>query len=173
MTLFPSDGGQIRVDKSSYVQGSKSVRVSVYKDGNTFILHFLEPVDEVLPKDNSDEEQADKQEIENKTDEQPQEHIEKSEIEGNEKESLKSTCKKVKPICDFSSFVAQFSDGMTMTHSGYGPSGSIMDWEPNETETALTVTVPEAGTTAHGTPSPQPKASSPKARKKMDEETKR
>jgi len=171
ITLFPNDGGQIRVDKNSYIQGSSTVRVSVHKDGNAFILHFLEPVDEILPKNDCEQEQV---EAETKPDEQSQEHIEKSEIEGTEKENLKNTSKKAIPLCEFSSFVAQFSDGMTLTHSGYGPSGSLIEGGFNETEVAVTsITVPEGGATAHGTPSPQPKATSPKARKKMDDEAKR
>lgn len=175
-TLFPSDGGQIRVDKNSYVQGAKNVRVSVYKDGNIFILHFLEPLDEIMPKEDDEQKQAESKETEDKNieEEVPQEHIEKSEIEGTEKETLSDNHKDAKPFCDFSSFVAQFSDGMILTHSGYGPCGSNIDAEPKESEIVLaSITVPEGGATAHGTPSPQPKASSPKARKKMDEEAKR
>ncbi|XP_031553104.1 sperm-associated antigen 17-like isoform X2 [Actinia tenebrosa] len=179
-TLFPSDGGQIRVDKNSYVQGAKNVRVSVLKDGNVFVLHFVDPVGEILPQEDTEPEgikikEENNQESKEKHDD---EGIEKSEIEGNEKEQKelsKKFHKGPKPFCDFSSFVAQFNDGMILTHSGYGPSGSIISKELKETEAQLisSIVVPEGGGAAHGTPSPQPKAGSPKSRKKMDEEIKR
>lgn len=174
-TLFPSDGGQIRVDKDSYVQGAKNVRVSVYKDGNIFVLHFLEPMDDIQTKEDTEENTGSpKDEEEKNCEENAEEHIEKSEIEGTEKETIKEVPEGPKPFCDFSSFVAQFSDGMILTHSGYGPCGSIIDKEQKEAEVTVTsMAVPDGGTTAHGTPSPQPKATSPKSRKKMDDETKR
>lgn len=179
-TLFPSDGGQIRVDRNSYVQGAKNVRVSVLKDGNIFMLHFVDPVDEVLPREDSEPEENKNREenVQESKEKHDEEGIEKSEIEGNEKEqkeSSKETRKEAKSFCNFSSFVAQFNDGMILTHSGYGPSGSIIGKEPKETEAQLisSIAVPEVGGAVHGTPSPQPKAGSPKSRKKMDEEVKR
>lgn len=167
-TLFPSDGGQIRVDKDVYVQGCKNVRVSVFKDGHTFVLHFLEPLDEIEPKQ---EEILEMNQEDKKLDEE--EAIEKSEFEATEKDTVqKDIYKGPKPFCDFSSFVAQFGDGMILTHSGYGPCGSIVYQDP-DAEVSVTVAVPEGGVTTQGTPSPQPKATSPKSRKKMDEEAKR
>lgn len=50
-TLFPADGGQIRVEKDTYIHGANCVRASVLKDGNTFVLHFLEPIDEILKQE--------------------------------------------------------------------------------------------------------------------------
>ena len=56
-TMFPCDGGQIRVERNSYIQGSRNIRVSVLKDGNMFVLHFLEPIDEVLKQEEIDGEE--------------------------------------------------------------------------------------------------------------------
>lgn len=168
------------MDKNSYVQGAKNVRVSVLKDGNVFMLHFVEPVDEILPQEDAvPEENKNKDENDQESKEkQGEEGIEKSETEGTEKEQKEPTkepFKGPKPFCHFSSFVAQFNDGMILTHSGYGPSGSVFDKVPKETEAHLIpgIAVPEVGGGVHGTPSPQPKAGSPKSRKKIDEEVKR
>lgn len=56
-TLFPCDGGQIRIEKNAYIHGAICVRASVLKDGNTFVLHFLEPIDEVLKQEEIDGEE--------------------------------------------------------------------------------------------------------------------
>ncbi len=176
-TMFPADGGQIQVNKSQYVQGAKRISTSVFKDGNMFVLHFLEPIDEILTKEELEGsvEKEDGRIVtdENKQEDNAGEEVDKSEVESSEKEQHKRP-KDPKPFCDFSSFVAELSDGMVLALSGYGPSGSLKEKETKESEDIVTgylaadvVPPPQA------TPSPQPKAGSPKARKRAEEEVKR
>lgn len=174
-TMFPADGGQIQVKKAQYVQGAKSVSTSVFKDGNMFVLHFLEPTDEILTKEeeegsdgNEDESLLDK----NKTEESQEEGVEKSEVEASEKEQHKQP-KSPKPFCDFSSFVAELSDGMVVALSGYGPSGTLIEKDAKDSEDTVTGHLITDAPPPQPTPSPQLKAGSPKARKRAEEEAKR
>lgn len=175
MTVFPADGGQIQVNKSQYVQGARKVSTSVFKDGNMFVLHFLEPIDEILTKEELEglEEKDDLRIDKNEKEEYKNDELEKSEIEASEKEQQKIP-KGPKPFCDFSSFVAELSDGMVLALSGYGPSGSFKEKESKESEETVTGYL-KADTVMppQPTPSPQPKAGSPKARKRAEEEAKR
>lgn len=174
-TMFPADGGQIQVKRAQFVQGARSVSTSVFKDGNMFVLHFLEPTDEILTKE--EEEGLDEKEDEslldkNKTEESHEEGVEKSEVEASEKERNKQP-KSPKPFCDFSSFVAELSDGMVVTLSGYGPSGALIEKDAKDSEDTVTGHLIADAPPPQPTPSPQPKAGSPKARKRAEEEAKR
>ena len=182
-TMFPADGGQIQINKSKYIQGTKSVSASVFKDGNMFVLHFLEPIDEILSKEEAEGSGKKEEENYHTTSEGERNkgeageagELEKSEVEASEKEQHVKCAANSQPICKFSSFVAQLSDGMVMTLSGYGPSGTTRPEQPQATEDtvighlALTETVQPF----QPAPSPQPKAGSPKARKRAEEEVKR
>ncbi|KAK2570951.1 Sperm-associated antigen 17 [Acropora cervicornis] len=169
-TMFPADGAQIQVNKSKYVQGAKSVSTSVFKDGNMFVLHFSEPIDEILANEKEERlhEKDGTERLMEKTGLRAEE-VEKSEVEASEKEQQKRPT----PFCDFSSFVAELSDGMIVALSGYGPSGSLAEKDTRETEDTVTGHLIADPPPPQPTPSPQPKAGSPKLRKKADEEAKR
>ena len=174
-TMFPADGGQIQVNKSQYVQGARSISTSVLKDGNMFVLHFLEPIDEILSKEELEgsEGKAGVEILlhEIKQEENVEEEENKSVTEGSEKEQHR---RHPKPFCDFSSFVAALSDGMVVALSGYGPSGSLKEKEAKESEDTVTgYLTADVAPPPQATPSPQPKAGSPKARKRAEEEAKR
>lgn len=175
-TLFPADGGQIQVNKWQYVQGARSISTSVFKDGNMFVLHFLEPIDEILTKEELEgvEEKEDEAFDKNKQQEENKgEEVDKSEVEASEKEEHKQP-KDPKPFCDFSSFVGELNDGMVVALSGYGPSGSLKEKEPKESEDTVTgYLTADIAPPPQATPSPQPKAGSPKARKRAEEDAKR
>ncbi|XP_078001373.1 sperm-associated antigen 17-like isoform X2 [Glandiceps talaboti] len=47
-TLFPSDGGQIRTERTEFIQGPVSVKTCVLKDGHTFVIHILEPKEDAI-----------------------------------------------------------------------------------------------------------------------------
>lgn len=172
-TMFPADGAQIQVNKSKYVQGAKSVSTSVFKDGNMFVLHFSEPIDEILANEKEErlQEKDGTERLMEKTffDGLKAEEVEKSEVEASEKEQQKRST----PFCDFSSFVAELSDGMIVALSGYGPSGSLAEKDARETEDTVTGHLIADPPPPQPTPSPQPKAGSPKLRKRADEEAKR
>ena len=175
-TMFPADGGQIQVNKSQYVQGARSVSTLVFKDGNVFVLHFLEPVDEILTKEEAEGsgEKDDGESLLDKNNlvESKVEEVEKSEVEASEKDQRKQP-KAPKPFCDFSSFVAELSDGMIVALSGYGPSGSLIEKDAKDSEDTVTGHLTADVPPPQPTPSPQPKAGSPKARKRAEEEAKR
>ncbi|KAH9508941.1 hypothetical protein Btru_048357, partial [Bulinus truncatus] len=44
-TLFPSDGGQIKIERTEFAQGTTSVKSTVLKDGHIFTVHILNPMD--------------------------------------------------------------------------------------------------------------------------------
>lgn len=140
-----------------------------------FVLHFLEPIDEILAKEEAEgaEEKEDVESLldKNKLEEGKGEEVEKSEVEASEKEQRQP--KLPKPFCDFSSFVAELSDGMIVALSGYGPSGSLIEKESKDSEDAVTGHLIADAPPPQPTPSPQPKAGSPKARKRAEEEAKR
>ncbi|XP_015261877.1 PREDICTED: sperm-associated antigen 17, partial [Gekko japonicus] len=47
--LFPTDGGQIQVEKISFVKGSTFVTVKVVKDNHSFFIHIIDPKE--IPKE--------------------------------------------------------------------------------------------------------------------------
>jgi hypothetical protein len=146
-SMFPCDGGEIRVEKTQYVRGLKSVSTSVYKDGNVLKLHFLEPLEEILPEQPSDisvgskaeslvesgAESGEKTEDEIAEDKASDEGVEKSEFEASEKTasfnaedaSVKEMPSEPVPavFCTHASFVAELNDGMIVTCSGFGANG--------------------------------------------------
>ncbi|XP_068698646.1 sperm-associated antigen 17-like [Montipora foliosa] len=174
-SMFPADGAQIQVNMSQYVHGAKSVSTSVFKDGNMFVLHFLEPIDEIFAKKEEGSEGTEGAEgisDKNNLDDLRDEEVEKSEVEASEKEQQKQPTAP-KSFCNFSSLVAELSDGMIVALSGYGPTGSLMEKDSREIEDTVTGHLIADAAPPHPTPSPQPKAGSPKARKRAEEEAKR
>ncbi|XP_041115927.1 sperm-associated antigen 17 [Polyodon spathula] len=55
-SLFPSDGGQIKVESINYVQGLSLVEVSVMKDRHCFFIHITDPRKGLEDKDKDEEE---------------------------------------------------------------------------------------------------------------------
>ncbi|KAJ8314693.1 hypothetical protein KUTeg_006843 [Tegillarca granosa] len=132
-TLFPSDGGQIRTERTEFVQGTTSVMSSVIKDGHTFTVHVIDPKE---PSDDADDEEEEEAKIE----------VEKAEMEKSEKDeggstkdsvagssdrksaSLKSDSDKSKlSVSAFGSITATMLDGMTLALSQFGPGGESED----------------------------------------------
>lgn len=143
-SMFPCDGGEIRVEKTQYVRGSFSVSTSVYKDGDILKLHFLEPIEEILPEQPSEtstcpqaetnENPEQSEEAAGTLDEPSDEGVEKSEFEASEKTAsfhqdviVESDERSPEPaaraFCTHASFVAQLNDGMVITSSGFGAQG--------------------------------------------------
>ena len=186
-SIFPCDGGEIRVEKIQYVRGANSASISVHKDGNILKLHFLEPLEEILPDRPSeviDDSKVDSSETCEKTEDDvtqeesnaTEEGVEKSEFEANEKtasfhqdvtvESEHVSLEPTLPMfCTHASFVAQLNDGMVITCSAFGSHGKPAQHDRSFNKDS-TATVPLD-------PSPPPKVSSPKSRKKNDEEARR
>uniref|UniRef100_A0A663FH94 Sperm associated antigen 17 n=2 Tax=Accipitrinae TaxID=8955 RepID=A0A663FH94_AQUCH len=96
--LFPSDGGQIQVEKIEFVKGLTLVKVKVIKDNHNFFIHITDP------KKNLKE-------------------IEVQEI--NEEQKIRSGKLKnqKKAVSKFGSFSATLENGIQLSLSYYGPTG--------------------------------------------------
>ncbi|KAM9301129.1 sperm-associated antigen 17 [Morus bassanus] len=100
--LFPSDGGQIQVEKIEFVKDLTLVKVKVIKDNHNFFIHITDP------KKNLKE-------------------IEVQEI--NEEQKLRSGELKnqKKAVSKFGSFSATLENGIQLSLSYYGPTGKTAD----------------------------------------------
>ncbi|XP_032533747.1 sperm-associated antigen 17 isoform X10 [Chiroxiphia lanceolata] len=105
--LFPSDGGQIQVEKIEFVKGLTLVKVKVIKDNHNFFIHITDP------KKNLEE--AEVQEI-------------------NEEEKIRSGKMKnqKKAVSKFGSFSATLENGIQLSLSYYGPTGKTADDETGD-----------------------------------------
>ncbi|XP_027509112.1 sperm-associated antigen 17 isoform X12 [Corapipo altera] len=105
--LFPSDGGQIQVEKIEFVKGLSLVKVKVIKDNHNFFIHITDP------KKNLEE--AEVQEI-------------------NEEEKIRSGKMKnqKKAVSKFGSFSATLENGIQLSLSYYGPTGKTADDETGD-----------------------------------------
>ncbi|KAL5004776.1 hypothetical protein ScPMuIL_018232 [Solemya velum] len=155
-TLFPSDGGQIRSERTEFTQGVSSVKTSVLKDGHIFTVHVLDPLE---PGDASGDED---------TDGLKRDELEKSETEKSEKDDDKDTrhgetgslfkkavssrSSKRKSVSAFGSITGLMKDGMTLSFSQYGATGESIDGKKRQ---------PEPYIAPITTPSPVPPPSSP------------
>ena len=112
-----------------------------------------------------------------------EEAIEKNETELSEKEESTNEGEQAqtpmhlepKSFCEFSSVVAHLNDGMILSLSGYGPSGTLRNKQTRRANGSFSGV--GGGDAAHmatlASSSPQPKTVSPKLRKKQDEEAKK
>ncbi|XP_059696328.1 sperm-associated antigen 17 [Haemorhous mexicanus] len=101
--LFPSDGGQIQVEKIEFVKKTL-IKVKVMKDKHNFFIHVTDP------KENFKE--AEEQEI--------------NEEQQITSEELKN---KKKAVSKFGSFSATLENGIQLSLSYYGPTGEAADDE--------------------------------------------
>ncbi|XP_040450924.1 sperm-associated antigen 17 [Falco naumanni] len=102
--LFPSDGGQIQVEKIEFVKGLTLVKVKVVKDNHNFFIHITDPKKTL-------------------------EEIEVQEI--NEEQNVRSGKLKnqKKAVSKFGSFSATLENGIQLSLSYYGPTGKTADDE--------------------------------------------
>ncbi|OXB76247.1 UNVERIFIED_CONTAM: hypothetical protein H355_014655 [Colinus virginianus] len=100
--LFPSDGGQIHVEKIGFVKGLTLVKVKVVKDNHNFFIHITDP------KENLTEIEVQEDNEEQKT------------APGNIKNQKKAVSK-------FGSFSATLENGIQLSLSYYGPTGKTAD----------------------------------------------
>uniref|UniRef100_A0A8B7TIX7 Sperm-associated antigen 17 n=1 Tax=Castor canadensis TaxID=51338 RepID=A0A8B7TIX7_CASCN len=111
--LYPSDGGQIEVEKTTFEKGSTFIKVKVKKDKHNFIIHLKDPKPirkkQTEEKDYSLEEEEEKENIE-------EQNIEKKISNmGN------------KAVSKFGSFSATLENGICLSISYYGSSGLAPD----------------------------------------------
>uniref|UniRef100_A0A8C2YEW1 Sperm associated antigen 17 n=1 Tax=Coturnix japonica TaxID=93934 RepID=A0A8C2YEW1_COTJA len=96
--FFPSDGGQIQVEKIEFVKGLTLVKVKVVKDNHNFFVHITDP-------------RKDLTEIE------VNENNEEQETPPGENSNQK------KAVSKFGSFSATLENGIQLSLSYYGPTG--------------------------------------------------
>ncbi|XP_076077508.1 sperm-associated antigen 17-like isoform X7 [Mytilus galloprovincialis] len=186
-TLFPSDGGQIRTERTDFVQGTSCVKATVLKDGHIFSVHILDP------KENSNGSE-DEDDTDSKKDEKEKSEYEKSEKDDKSVKdtesvgvktnmSVKSEDKKT-AVSAFGSITAQLMDGMTMSLSQFGESGTCEEakkYEPKDYVAPPTTPSPapppspaksKKGDKKGSTPEPPPQVPAPDEGEKIDEEKK-
>ncbi|XP_009878228.1 PREDICTED: sperm-associated antigen 17 [Charadrius vociferus] len=100
--LFPSDGGQIQVEKIEFVKGLTLVKVKVIKDNHNFFIHITDP------KKNLKEIKV-------------QETNEEQKIRSGKLKNQK------KAVSKFGSFSATLENGIQLSLSYYGPTGKTAD----------------------------------------------
>ncbi|XP_061425540.1 sperm-associated antigen 17 isoform X4 [Lethenteron reissneri] len=108
ISLYPSDGGIIRVETTQFIRGCTSVRVCVQKDGHRFLVHRLNAV---LVADGHEEACRVTPEV-----------VTGGPCNGKhqnlEKKGFPHGCEG-----SFGSFTATFSDRITLSFSSHGPGG--------------------------------------------------
>ncbi|XP_035266717.1 sperm-associated antigen 17 isoform X2 [Anguilla anguilla] len=96
-SLFPSDGGCIRVESTQFIQGSTMVKVCVTKDRHEFFIHVTEPRRD--GRGEGDDIVA---------------------VEGGAEQDKR-------PVSKFGSFSAQLENGIRLSYSYHGPSGETAE----------------------------------------------
>uniref|UniRef100_A0A8C3BRC2 Sperm associated antigen 17 n=1 Tax=Cairina moschata TaxID=8855 RepID=A0A8C3BRC2_CAIMO len=96
--LFPSDGGQIQVEKIEFVKGLTLVKLKVIKDNHNFFIHITDPkknLTEIEVQENNDEHKITSGKMKNQK----------------------------KAVSKFGSFSATLENGIQLSLSYYGPTG--------------------------------------------------
>ncbi|XP_040563022.1 sperm-associated antigen 17 isoform X2 [Gallus gallus] len=130
--LFPSDGGQIQVEKIEFVKGLTLVKVKVVKDNHNFFIHITDPkknLTEIEVHENNQEQKIAPGKIKNQK----------------------------KAVSKFGSFSATLENGIQLSLSYYGPTGKTADDETDPVLAAIlnvpsvhVLTVPPSTTSASG-----------------------
>ncbi|XP_021252658.1 sperm-associated antigen 17 isoform X3 [Numida meleagris] len=130
--LFPSDGGQIQVEKIEFVKGLTLVKVKVVKDNHNFFIHITDPK-------------------KNLTEIEVQENNEEQKIAPGKNKNQK------KAVSKFGSFSATLENGIQLSLSYYGPTGKTAGDETDPVLAAILnvpsvhiLTVPPSTTSASG-----------------------
>uniref|UniRef100_A0A8C5UMS4 Sperm associated antigen 17 n=1 Tax=Microcebus murinus TaxID=30608 RepID=A0A8C5UMS4_MICMU len=122
--LYPSDGGQIEVEKTMFEKGSTFIKVKVKKDKHNFIIHLKDPK-EITKKENKEEDYYAEEEKEKKDEEQNPE--------------TEVSYEKNKAVSKFGSFSATLENGICLSISYYGSSGMAPEDKDPYLETMLNI----------------------------------
>ncbi|KAM9689371.1 sperm-associated antigen 17 [Trichechus inunguis] len=122
--LYPSDGGQIEVEKTSFEKGPTFIKVKVKKDKHSFMIHLKDP-ETIVKKVNKKEDHSSEEEKELKN-EEPRPETEESNV-------------KKKAISKFGSFTATLENGICLSISYYGSSGMAPEDKDHNLETMLNI----------------------------------
>uniref|UniRef100_A0A8C8ZXV7 Sperm associated antigen 17 n=1 Tax=Prolemur simus TaxID=1328070 RepID=A0A8C8ZXV7_PROSS len=122
--LYPSDGGQIEVEKTIFEKGSTFIKVKVTKDKHNFIIHLKDPK-EIIKKEKEEEDYYSEEEKEKKDEEQNLE--------------TEVSYAKNKAVSKFGSFSATLENGICLSISYYGSSGMAPEDKDPALETMLNI----------------------------------
>lgn len=115
--LYPSDGGQIEVEKTTFEKGPTFIKVKVKKDKHNFIIHLKDPKKIVRNEKKEDDYSSED---------------EKDEGEEERNLEMKESDAENKAISKFGSFSATLENGICLSISYYGSSGMAPeDKDPN------------------------------------------
>ncbi|KAM5256062.1 sperm-associated antigen 17 [Ctenodactylus gundi] len=132
--LYPSDGGQIEVEKTAFEKGSTFIKVKVKKDKHTFIIHLKDPK-EILG--NHDEEENCYSKGEKEEREEEEEATDERSLNASEQQRVLH--KESKAVSKFGSFSATLENGICLSISYYGSSGMAPEEKDPFLSTMLTI----------------------------------
>ncbi|XP_062049494.1 sperm-associated antigen 17 [Lepus europaeus] len=135
--LYPSDGGQIEVEKTAFVKGSTFIKAKVKKDKHSFIIHLKDPR-EIVKKEEKDYPSEEKNE-EEEVEEEEEEEEEETEEEKQQNLKTKVLHAKNTPVSKFGSFSATLENGICLSISYYGASGMAPEDKDPNLETMLNI----------------------------------
>nr|XP_020858672.1 sperm-associated antigen 17 isoform X2 [Phascolarctos cinereus] len=156
--LYPSDGGQIEVEKIVFGQGPTFIKVKVKKDKHHFFIHIKDP-----------------KKLQGNT--KRREDNDSSDDEGKVKKKRSRTPKtewdlhKKRMVSKFGSFSATLENGINLSISYHGPSGTPPDEKDLELEEMLNIPSAHTQTVIPAPPTPPPKGKgkTPKGKEKHKE----
>uniref|UniRef100_A0A8D1B5T3 Sperm-associated antigen 17 n=1 Tax=Sus scrofa TaxID=9823 RepID=A0A8D1B5T3_PIG len=122
--LYPSDGGQIEVEKTTFEKGPTFIKVKVKKDKHSFIIHLRDPK-KIVKKEKKEEDCS----LEDEKEERESEH--NFETEGSNAEN--------KAVSKFGSFSATLENGICLSISYYGSSGMAPEDKDPDLEEMLNI----------------------------------
>ncbi|KAL4827576.1 hypothetical protein H8958_001752 [Nasalis larvatus] len=120
--LYPSDGGQIEVEKTLFEKGPTFIKVRVIKDKHNFIIHLNDPKEIVKKEEKGD-------------------YYLEEEEEGDEEQNLETEVSdaKNKAFSKFGSFSATLENGICLSISYYGSNGMAPEDKDPNLETILNI----------------------------------
>ncbi|XP_043860413.1 sperm-associated antigen 17 [Dromiciops gliroides] len=156
--LYPSDGGQIEVEKIVFGKGPTFIKVKVKKDKHNFFIHIKDPkklqgkVKRREENDSSDEESK----------------VKKKKLKTPKSEWARH---KKRMVSKFGSFSATLENGINLSISYHGPSGTPPEEKDVELEEMLNIPSAHTQTVIPTPPTPPPKGKSktPKGKEKNKE----
>ncbi|XP_066124209.1 sperm-associated antigen 17 [Saccopteryx bilineata] len=122
--LYPSDGGQIEVEKTTFEKGSTFIKVKVKKDKHNFIVHLKDPK-KIMKKEKEEGNYS----SEDKTKEGEEEQNTETEESNTEN----------KAVSKFGSFSAILENGICLSISYYGSSGNAPEDKDPKLEALLNI----------------------------------
>ncbi|XP_060057789.1 sperm-associated antigen 17 isoform X2 [Erinaceus europaeus] len=122
--LYPSDGGRIEVEKTSFEKGPTFIKVKVNKDKHSFIVHLKNPK-KIIKEDQNRYIYSSEEEDEEEAEEQHP--------------KIEQLGAKNKVISQFGSFSATLENGICLSISYYGSSGMAPEEKDHNLEAMLDI----------------------------------